>query len=151
LSAPPKVYDPSESVDVLPPKAEQTKPGRPKESPLTEREPKNDHERVIQSYLLNFKTLYEQGRVTTPEPIVNYAQVGKLIKDHVARKITVEQLIVAIHRAMNDDFVLESGYTLSVILSAGTLNRLINSRATIPRQTAPLGVGPPAARPKKML
>ena len=135
LSAPLKTDSPP--VNVSPPKTKQSKPGRLKEPPLIEREPKNDQERVIKQYLLNFKTLYEQGQTATPKPVINYGQTGKLIKDHFARKITVEQLIVAINRAMNDDFVLSSGYTLSVILSAGTLNRLLNSKATIPKQSTP--------------
>jgi hypothetical protein len=133
---PPNIDVPLESIDVSPPKIEQPKLNKPKKPPLTEREPKNDQKRVIKSYLLNFKTLYEQDRIATPEPVVNYAQTGKLIKDHLARKITVEQLIAAINRAMNDDFILESGYTLSMILSAGMLNRLLNSKATIPRRDA---------------
>jgi hypothetical protein len=119
-----------------PPKAKRAKPDKPKEQPLIQREPKNDQERVIRPYLLNFKTLYEQGQVATPEPILNHGQIGKLIKDHLARRITVEQLVSAVNRAMNDDFVLASGYTLSVILGAGSLNRLLNSKATIPKWTA---------------
>lgn len=135
LSAPLKTDSPP--VDVSPPKTKQTRPGRPKEPPLIEREPKNDQERVIKQYLLNFRTLYKQGQTNTPEPVINYGQTGKLIKDHFARGIAVEQLIAAINRAMNDNLVLESGYTLSVILSAGVLNRLINSKATIPKQSLP--------------
>jgi hypothetical protein len=52
---------------------------------------------------------------------------------------------------MSDNLVLESGYTLSVILSAGVLNHLLNSKAAIPRRAATLGVKPLAARHQKKL
>jgi hypothetical protein len=80
---------------------------------------------VIKAYELNFKTLYEQGQVNTPNPVINYGLVGNLIKNHLARKI--------LDRAMSDNLVLESGYTLSVVLSAGVLNHLLNGKATIPK------------------
>jgi hypothetical protein len=97
LSASPATGVPLEPAGASLPKAKQTKPSKPKEPPLIEREPKNDHERVIKAYMLSFKTLYGQGRVATPEPVINYGMIGKRIKDHLTREITVEQLTAVKH------------------------------------------------------
>jgi hypothetical protein len=150
LSVSPAINVPLEPAGASLPKPKQAKPNRPKEPPLTEREPKNDQDRVIKAYALNFKTLYEQGKVTTPTPVINYGMIGKLIKHHIADNITVEQLTGALNRAMSDTFVLGRGYTFSTILSAGVLNRLINSKATPKWATTP-GRSTPVVGPKKIM
>jgi hypothetical protein len=88
-------------------------PDKPKEPPLIEREPKNDQERVLKPYLANFQRLYEQGRVTSPAPVIHYAQAGKQIKTLLSQKISVDRLIAAVDRAAGDAFVVEGGYTFS--------------------------------------
>jgi hypothetical protein len=98
----------------------------PKKPRLREREPVNDTERVEKAYLRNWDALYSQKQVNTPEPIENWNRIRKLLKTHFA-KLKPEQIIQAIDNGMKNDFVLNCGYSLSVMLSASVLNRLINT------------------------
>jgi hypothetical protein len=102
------------------------KPEQPKKPPLREREPENGYERVEKVYLQNWDTLYSQGRVQTPEPVVNWNQTRKLLKNHF-EKIKPEQITGALNNGLRDDFVMSGGYSLAVMLSASVLNRLINT------------------------
>jgi hypothetical protein len=97
-----------------------------KKAPLREREPLNDMERVEKAYLLNWDTLYSQRRVETPNPIVNWSQTRKQLKTHF-EKIKPEQIIQAINNGLNDEWTLDKGYSLAIMLSASVLNRLINA------------------------
>jgi hypothetical protein len=97
-----------------------------KKTPLREREPENDYERVEKAYLQNWDALYAQGRVKTPDPVVNWNQSRFLLKRHF-EKLKPEQIIQAIKNGMKDDFVLNGGYSFGVMLSASALNRLINA------------------------
>jgi flagellar biosynthesis GTPase FlhF len=102
------------------------KPDKPKKPPLRERDPVNDMERVEKAYLQNWDTLYSQGRVTTPDPVVNWSQTRKLLKNHFG-KLKPEQIIKAINNGLKDEFTMNGGYSLSMMLSASMLNKLINS------------------------
>jgi len=48
--------------------------GKPKKPPLREREPENDHERVEKAYLENWDRLRAEGKVQTPDPVVNWGK-----------------------------------------------------------------------------
>jgi hypothetical protein len=117
---------------------------KPKKPPLREREPVNDMERVEKAYLLNWDSLFTQGRVKTNDPVVNWNQTRSLLKKHF-EKLKPDQIIRALKNGMTDDFVLNGGYSLGIMLSAAVLNRLINSagKAT--------GVPPPSLKEKKSL
>ena len=95
-------------------------------SPLREREPENDMERVEKAYIKNWDWLYSQGKVKTADPVVNYNQTRALLKKHF-EKIKAEQITAAVNAGLHDDFIMQGGYSLSTMLSASVLNRLINS------------------------
>jgi hypothetical protein len=107
-------------------------PEKPKKLPLREREPVNDMEKVEKAYLQNWDTLYAQGKVKTPEPVINWNQTRALLKKHF-EKLRPEQIIQALKSGMTDDFILSGGYSFGVMLSASVLNRLVNAG----------GAGPP--------
>jgi hypothetical protein len=94
--------------------------------PLREREPVNDMEKVEKAYLLNWDTLYSRKRVETPDPIVNWVQTRKQLKTHF-EKLKPEQIIQAVNNGLNDEWTLDKGYSLAIMLSASVLNRLINA------------------------
>jgi hypothetical protein len=98
-------------------------------------------ERVEKAYLLNWDTLYSQGKVKTQDPIVNWNQTRTLLKKHFV-KLKPDQIIVALKSGMADTFVMSGGYSLGTMLSAAVLNRLINAG----------GQGPPSSlKDKKSL
>jgi len=100
--------------------------GNHKKPPLRERDPVNDMERVEKAYLQNWDTLYSHGRVQTTEPVVTWGQTRKLLKNHF-KKLKPEQIIQALNAGMNDNDVMKGGYSLSTMLTAWVLNRLINA------------------------
>jgi hypothetical protein len=106
-----------------------SKPEKTKKAPLREREPVNDMERVEKVYLLNWDTLYSQGKVKAANPVVNWNQTRKLLKSRF-ENLDVELIIQALNNALNDEWVLNSGYSLGIMLSASVLNRLINSKSS---------------------
>jgi hypothetical protein len=99
---------------------------KPTKPPLRERAPVNDMEKVEKAYLLNWDTLYSRKQVETPDPIVNWGQARKQLKTHF-EKLKPEQIIQAINNGMNDEWTLDKGYSLAIMLSASVLNRLINA------------------------
>jgi hypothetical protein len=112
-----------------------SKPEKANKAPLREREPANDMERVEKAYLLNWDGLYAQGKVKAVNPVVNWNQTRKLLKTRF-KNLTAEIIIRAVNNGMNDDWVLNTGYSLGTMLSASVLNRLINVN----------GPGPPRHR-----
>jgi hypothetical protein len=103
--------------------------------PIREREPVNDMERVEKAYLENWDALFAQGKVQTPEPIVNWNQTRKLLKNHFV-KLKPDQIINALKIGMADNFIMSGGYSLGTMLSAAVLNRLINTSTAV----APAGL-----------
>jgi hypothetical protein len=99
---------------------------KPKKLPLRFREPVNDMECVEKAYLKNWDALYIQSLVKKPEPVINWNQARNLLKKHFV-KLKPEDIIFALNKGMNDDFVMQGGYSLGTILSASVLNRLINA------------------------
>ena len=106
--------------------------GKPKKNPLREREPKNDMERIEKAYILNWDTLHAQGKVKAVDPIVKWGQARNLLKTHL-KSLSAELLIQAVNNALDDEWVLDAGYSLSTILTASVLNRLINGNGTGPQ------------------
>jgi hypothetical protein len=108
---------------------------KPKKPPLMEREPENDMEQVEKAYRQNWDSLFSQGKVKTPDPIVNWKQTRAQLKAHF-EKLKPEQIIQAINNGLKDNWVMNHGYSLAIILSAAVLNRLINAKQ---------GQGPPSS------
>jgi hypothetical protein len=119
-AAPPVVEAP------LPDSKPQKPVGKPKKAPLREREPENDYERVEKVYLHNWDGLYKQGKVKTENPVVNWTQTRALLKKHFER-LKPDDITSALNRGLNDNFIMQGGYSLAVMLSATVLNRLINA------------------------
>jgi len=112
----------------------ETETPKQKRKPLREREPLNDMERVEKKYLMNWDVLYNQRKVQTADPVVSWNQTRALLKTHLD-KLSAEQIIQAIDNGMDDDFVMNAAYSLSIMLSASVLNRLINARKAPPKLT----------------
>jgi hypothetical protein len=102
-----------------------SKPEKDKKKPLREREPANDMERVEKAYLTNWDILYVQGKVKTINPIVSWNQTRKLLKTHF-ENFTAEQIIQAVNNGLNDEWLINAGYSLGMMLCVNVLNRLIN-------------------------
>jgi len=83
--------------------------------------------KIKKTYLKNWALLYADGLVKTKKPIVNWNQTKSLIKKHFANKLDVDQIILALNNGMNDNYTLSECYTLNKILSATSMNKLINS------------------------
>lgn len=107
-----------------PPEPE-TPPSLPKKPPLTDREPVNDLERVEKAYLDHYASLYDKGILKIPKPCVNWGQCRKLERERIT-EYGLEKILTALEKAMQDDFCVQKGYSLSTILSAGMLNSLLN-------------------------
>jgi hypothetical protein len=110
-----------------------SKPEKTKKVPLREREPVNDMECVEKAYLLNWDSLYAQGKVKAVNPVVNWNQTRKLLKKHF-ENLTAELIIQGINNGLNDDWIMNAGYSLGMMLSASVLNRLINGNGSAPQR-----------------
>jgi len=121
-ASPPEVSDTSSSQ-----KSEKTK-----KLPLREREPVNDMERVEKAYLANWDNLYAQGKVKALNPVINWNQTRKLLKNYF-ENFDPELIIQAVNNGLNDEWVMNTGYSLGTMLSASVLNRLINTNDSAPR------------------
>lgn len=92
------------------------------ESPQKE---KSDFVKLKEHWLNNYQTLFKQGLVKTSEPIVEWARVGRHIRE-VLRKHGLSACISALDTAMSDSFALSNGYSLTTVLSASCMNKYIN-------------------------
>ena len=120
----------SDNKEVAPPVVSEkpfaSKSEKAKKLPLREREPVNDIERVEKAYLENWDSLYSQGKVKAVNPVVNWNKTRKLLKA-LFESLDTEIIIQAVNNGMNDDWIMNSGYSLEIMLSASVLNRLINA------------------------
>jgi hypothetical protein len=132
----------SKTDDSPPPVVSKTsssqKSEKTKKPPIREREPVNDMERVEKAYLQNWDALFSQGKVKTADPVVNFNQIRARLKKHF-EKLKPDLIIQAINDGAKDDWVLDKGYSLGVMLSASVLNRLINSKNTGPPEESTFG------------
>ena len=93
--------------------------------PLINREPKNDIERVEKVYLQNYAELYNNGFLKFEKPVVNWTASRRLTKECISN-YGLQNIINAVNNAKENQFVLEKGYCLTTILSAGVLAGLMN-------------------------
>jgi hypothetical protein len=130
-----KVKKSKEDAEASPPVVSETssKPEKAKKAPLREREPANDMERVEKAYLLNWNSLYAQGKVKAINPVVNWNQTRKLLKTHF-ESFSAELIIQAINNGLKDDWILNAGYSLGTMLSASVLNKLMNGNVSGPQR-----------------
>lgn len=99
---------------------------KPKKLALTEREPKNDIERVEKVYLDNYSKLHKRGVLKSPVPVINWSASRKLTKECIS-KYGVDTIVSAVQKSIDNKFVVTKGYVLTTILSAGILSQLINA------------------------
>ena len=102
-----------------------TAPKKQPKPPLLDREPVNDIERVEKVYLQNYEELHKKGIVTTPTPVINWGQSRKLTKDAIS-KYGFDVVYKAVQDSLEKNFCVQTGYTLTTILSSGCLAQLIN-------------------------
>lgn len=113
---------------------EKPKTTRAKKVPLMEREPVNDIERVEKKYLQNYRHLHDVGKMTLQEPVVPWQKAVVLIKACLA-SAGLEKTCEALDKAMQDSWILSTGYALTTILSGNVFSRLMNAT------TSGVGVG----------
>ena len=99
---------------------------KPEKLRLRFREPENDKEYVEKAYWTNWDLLYSQQKVSTEDPRVNWIQCRNLMNSHFDKKITPDQLVCVINKALQDNWILEKGYSLEKILSCSFVNSVIN-------------------------
>lgn len=87
----------------------------------------NKVKEIVGVYSKNFKTLYDNFKVNTENPVIDYSLVTRLIKK-LLNTISQEQIIQAVNSAMNDTWIVNQGYSLSVILSSSQINKLLNGK-----------------------
>ena len=89
--------------------------------------PKSEITIILEYYQQEYKKLFEKGKVETEKPIIFYNIIGKTIKN-LLKTLTKEQIIKCIQRASLDDWIIEQGFSLNVILSQGQINKLLNAK-----------------------
>jgi len=120
-----------------------TKHSKPKKPRLRDREPENDIEFVEKAYWTNWDMLYSRQSVTTEDPVVNWGQTRKLIKQHFDRNITPIQLVDVINSALKDNWIIQKGYSLEKILACSYVNSVINKIQVIDNETTTLVIKTP--------
>jgi len=87
---------------------------------LLSREPKNDIERVNKKWLENYIALHGNQPVN-----LNWDITTPLVSKSI-KQVGVAKTLQALETAMKDDFCINSGYILKVIMSSNVISRLIN-------------------------
>ncbi|MBR6081220.1 MAG: hypothetical protein IKP60_13845 [Treponema sp.] len=96
-----------------------------KKTPLVDREPKNDMEKVEKKYLENYRKLYEMGLMKIDKPVINWNQSRKLLKGAL-ENYGLETMLSVLDKSLDSEFCIQKGYSLTMILSSGVLAGLIN-------------------------
>lgn len=99
-----------------------------KQKLLTERQPKNDLEKVEKLYLENYSDLYQKGILKSEKPIINWTASRKLTNDAL-KKYGLEMVLDAVIKSKENQFCVDKGYVLTTILSAGVFAGLVNGKA----------------------
>lgn len=89
--------------------------------------PKSDFQIVVDTYFQNFKNLYTQKRVNTEKPYISMKVAGSMI-NRLLSEIGKEKILMALDKAILDSWIVEQGYSLTTILSANQLNKLLNAK-----------------------
>ena len=94
-------------------------------TPLLERVPANDLEKIEKVYLENYKQLFEQGVLRMEKPVINWTVSRKLTNEAI-KKYGVDIVLEAVRKSKDNNFCVEKGYVLTTILSAGVFAGLVN-------------------------
>lgn len=89
--------------------------------------PKTEFQIVVDAYFQNFKNLYEQKKVNTEKPFINMKVAGNMI-NRLLSEIGKDKILMALDRAILDDWIVSQGYSITTILSANQLNKLLNGK-----------------------
>lgn len=90
------------------------------------KKPAGDFKLLYDHYLENHKKLYKQGKLQTEKVSINYKKNTVLLK-RLLTNFSVAEISLVLDRAMNDMFCLNTGYTLSPILSDSVFSHLLNA------------------------
>lgn len=99
------------------------------------RVPRNDVEKVEETYFKTWKSLHERGILSTEEPLYEFGKNRALIKRQLTA-VGIDSVCHAIEAAANDEFCTSRGFSLSLILSTNVLNGFINGNRTVSKKTA---------------
>lgn len=89
--------------------------------------PKKEYDIIYEHYQKNYDILFQQGKVQTNKVQIEYGKCGKLLKG-LFRNYSVDELFEILDRGMNDKWIVEGGYNLSILLSANQINKLLNGK-----------------------
>ena len=91
------------------------------------KKPKKEYDIIYEHYQKNYDILFQQGKVQTNKVQIEYGKCGKLLKG-LFRNYSVDELFEILDRGMNDKWIVEGGYNLSILLSANQINKLLNGK-----------------------
>ena len=93
------------------------------------KKPKKEYDIIYEHYQKNYDVLFQQGKLQTNKVQIEYGKCGKLLKG-LFRNYSADELFEILDRGMNDKWIVEGGYNLSILLSANQLNKLLNGKSS---------------------
>ena len=93
------------------------------------KKPKKEYDIIYEHYQKNYDILFQQGKLQTNKVQIEYGKCGKLLKG-LFRNYSADELFEVLDRGMNDKWIVEGGYNLSILLSANQINKLLNGKST---------------------
>lgn len=93
------------------------------------KKPKKEYDIIYEHYQKNYDILFQQGKLQTNKVQIEYGKCGKLLKG-LFRNYSADELFEILDRGMNDKWIVEGGYNLSILLSANQINKLLNGKST---------------------
>lgn len=84
----------------------------------------SEYTEVVKTYFNNFKKLYEQNLLLQEKPVFGDV-AGNTIK-RMLRKLSKDDLIKVLNNAMNDEWIISTGYSIMIIFSEKEINKLLN-------------------------
>ena len=91
------------------------------------KKPKKEYDIIYEHYQKNYDILFQQGKVQTNKVQIEYGKCGKLLKG-LFGNYSADELFEILDRGMNDKWIVEGGYNLSILLSANQINKLLNGK-----------------------
>ena len=86
----------------------------------------SEYTEVVKTYFNNFKKLYEQNLLLQEKPVFGDV-AGNTIK-RMLRKLSKDDLIKVLNNAMNDEWIISTGYSIMIIFSEKEINKLLNAK-----------------------
>ena len=93
------------------------------------KKPKKEYDIIYEHYQKNYDILFQQGKLQTNKVQIEYGKCGKLLKG-LFGNYSADELFEILDRGMNDKWIVEGGYNLSILLSANQINKLLNGKST---------------------